>query len=142
MSTLKIDTGIQTYSLNDKCDVQFNPSDVAFIKKLYDAMAGLDAKQAEYKKGLDEIGPDDHDAMFAFMAEQDKQMRETIDGVFNVPVCDAVFGEMNVFAFTREGIPAWASMFLAIIDVCNTDQEELKGKGKATINKYLKKYHK
>ena len=142
MNTLKIETGIQEYSLNDKCTVQFNPSDVAFIKKIYDAMAYLDKKQADYKKGMDAIGPDDHEAMFAFMEEQDKQMRETIDGVFNVPICDAVFGEMNVFAFTKDGIPAWASMLLAIIDECNTDQDELKKKGKATINKYIKKYHK
>ena len=69
-------------------------------------------------------------------------MRAAIDGVFNVPICDKVFDGINVFALTSNGIPVWANLFLSIIDVCDTDQEALRGKSKATINKYVKKYHK
>ena len=142
MNTLKIDTGIQEYDLNGAVKVHFNPTDASFIQKLYDKMVEMDSKQAEYKAGMDAIAPDDGKAIFAFMKEKDADMRAAIDSVFDVPVCDALFNEMNVFAMTTDGLPVWANLFLAIIDLCDTSQVELKGKASAKVNQYLNKYQK
>lgn len=141
MNTLKIDTGLQTYSLNDNCEVEFNPTDIAFVQKLYDVFAKLDSQQNDYAKRAEEIG-DDAEKVFKFAKERDKEMRELVDSVFNVPVCDALFGDRNVFARAGNGIPVWANLLLAIIDECTVAEEALRKKSSATISKYTKKYHK
>lgn len=141
MSTLNIDTGLQTYSLNDNCEVSFNPTDINFVQKLYDVFAKLDAKQNDYAKQAEEIG-NDAEKIFTFAKESDVEMRKLVDGVFNVPVCDALFGDRNVFARAGNGIPVWANLLLAIIDECSVAEEALRKKSNATINKYTKKYHK
>ena len=37
-------TGLQTYRLNDACEVSFNPTDSGFVKRLYTAFDELKAK--------------------------------------------------------------------------------------------------
>lgn len=147
MNTLNIDLGLQTYKLNDTCEVTFNPSDVEFINKIYDAFATMDEEQKTYNNELAKLDSErDYKQILALMRQKDTEMRKTIDSVFNAPVSDALFANMNTFALTNDGIPVWANLLMAIIDVCDTDSDTMHSKANAKvqqyINKYQKKYHK
>lgn len=142
MNTLNIDTGEQTYSLNGDCEVHFNPSDASFIRKLYDTFSAMAQKQDEYTKKRETIDATKVDELFEFLAEEDKKMREAIDGVFDVPVCDKIFKDKSLYSLTTSGIPLWAGLLLAIIDECHVDIETLNKEGNKTVQKYIKKYHK
>ena len=142
MNTLKIDTGEQTFSLNGDCEVSFNPSDATFIRKLYDAFMALGSRQEEYSSKRTAIEADDVEGLLAFLATEDAEMRKIVDGVFGVPVCDAVFGDKNIYALSTAGIPLWASLMLAILDECDTSVVALNKKGSDTVQKYIKKYRK
>lgn len=142
MNTLTIDTGEQTFSLNGKVDITFNPSDANFIRTLYDAFSALGKRQEDYSKRREAIKDDDITEMLNFLDSENKEMRSIIDNVFDVPVCDAVFGSKNVYALTTDGIPLWAGLLFAILDECDTSVAQLNTKGTKTAQKYLKKYRK
>ena len=141
MNTLKIDTGLVTYKLNDVCEVSFNPTDANFIEGIYRTFADLDRKQKDYQAERESIG-DDADKLFEFMNAKDAEMRSMIDSVFNVSVCDTVFNGVSVFALNRSGMPLWASLLFAIIDECDVEAKALSKQGSETVQKYIKKYKK
>ena len=45
MKKVIIDSGVQEYSLNDKCSVFFNPADTEFADRIYTAFEELRKKQ-------------------------------------------------------------------------------------------------
>ena len=139
MKELKIDTGLQTFSLNGKAEVSFNPSDTVFIKGLYDVFSDLEKKQAEYEEESEKVS-DDPIEVFEFSNKKDKEMRAVIDGFFNMEICEPLYGSMNVYAFSNNGLPLWMEFFLAILDECNANLEDIAKKGNARVEKYIKKY--
>lgn len=140
MKTLSIDLGINEYQLAPDCIVTFNPTDTGFIKTLFDTFNKLDDLETEYKKRLGTLS--EPGEILGFFAEHDKSMREIIDSVFDVPICNSVFGDVRVSAMSANGVPVWVELFLALIDQCDTDAVGLAGKGKKYIDKYTKKYQK
>ena len=140
MKELKIETGLQTFSLNGKAEVTFNPSDPAFVKSLYDIFTSLEQKQAEYEEESSKIPDDDPIKVFEFANKKDAEMRAVINGFFNTDICEPLFGHMSVYAFSTNGLPIWMEFFLAIIDECGANMDELTKKGSAKAEKYIKKY--
>ena len=53
MRELNFDTGLVNYSINGKCEVAFNPTDSAFVEKLFNAFDVLDKKQESYKEEVE-----------------------------------------------------------------------------------------
>lgn len=139
MNTLNIDLGVQEYTLNDSCTISFNPTDASFIGRLYDAFDILAKEQEAYEAKIKELT--DAKALLEFMMQEDGKMRKTIDSVFNVPVSDAVFGEMNCFALSSGGLPVWSNLLLAVLDCCEADARQKTAQTSKTMDKYLKKYH-
>lgn len=139
MAELQFSTGIVTYSLNGKADVTFNPTDTAFVEKLYETFNALDEKQEAYKAEVENLK--DQRQIFDIARTRDAEMREMIDGVFNTPVCEAVFGHMNVYALA-DGLPVWANLLFAIIDEIDTDFSRQQKLTNTRITKYTQKYHK
>ena len=117
MKELNFDTGLVTYDLNGKCEVSFNPTDSNFVERLYSAFEELDKKQEVYKAQVEKMA--NKREIFDFARERDAEMRGIVDGVFETPVCDAVFGGMNVYA-SAGGLPAWCTLLLAIMDEIDT----------------------
>ena len=139
MKELNFDSGLVTYSLNGKCDVSFNPTDSNFVERLYSAFEELDKKQEGYKTQVEKMA--NKREIFDFARERDAEMRGIIDGVFEVPVSDAVFGGMNVYA-SAGGLPVWCNLMLAIIDQIDTRSlQERKGTS-ARIEQYTKRWKK
>lgn len=139
MKELVFDTGLVTYSLNGVCEVSFNPTDSAFVKRLFDAFDYLDNKQEAYKAEIEKMA--DKKQIFDISAERDREMREIIDGAFGVPVCDALFGSMNVYALA-DGLPVWCNLMLSVIDEIDTTFAREQKATNVRITKYSAKYHK
>lgn len=139
MKELNFDSGLVSYSLNGKCEVSFNPTDSNFVERLYAAFEELDKKQEGYKAQVEKMA--DKKEIFEFAKERDAEMRGIIDGVFEVPVSDAVFGGMNVYAIAN-GLPVWCNLMLAVMDeVDSTFAREQKATN-PRIAKYTAKYQK
>lgn len=139
MPEIKFDDGLVTYSLNGKCEVTFNPTDSAFVERLFKAFDALDEKQDAYKAeinkatGVKEI--------FEIARIRDAEMRDMIDNVFDVPVCDDLFGKMNVYALA-DGLPIWCNLMLTIMDETDTSFAREQKRTNPRIAKYTAKYHK
>ena len=102
---LSFANGVQEYTVHGvKGDViiRFNPTDGAFIQRLYNAFDTLDKKQDKYVDEVQKCG--DRVEIFNIADRRDKEMREIIDGLFEEPVCDSIFGSMDETdsAFARE----------------------------------------
>lgn len=138
MKELNFESGLVTFSLNGKAEVSFNPTDSNFISRLYSAFEELDKKQESYKKQIEEIAGKKE--IFEFARERDAEMRKIMDEVFGVPISEAVFADMNVYAMAN-GLPVWANLMLAVMDEIDTSFAQEQKQTNARISKYTKKYH-
>lgn len=139
MKELNFDSGVVTYSLNGLCEVSFNPTDSNFAERIYSAFEELDKKQDGCKAQIESMT--DKKEIFEFAKERDAEMRGIIDSVFNAPVSDAVFGEMNVYAVAN-GLPVWTNLFLAVMDEIDTTLSKEQKLTNPRISKYTAKYQK
>ncbi len=139
MKELNFETGLVSYSLNEKCEVAFNPTDSNFVERLYSAFEDLDKKQEGYRSQIEKMA--DKKQIFEFARERDAEMREIIDGVFEAPVSDAVFGGMNVYAMAG-GLPVWSNLMLAVMDEIDTAFSREQKATNPRISKYTAKYQK
>ena len=138
MKELVFDTGLVTYSLNGKCEVSFNPTDSEFVERLFNAFDSLDKRQERYRN---EIGKEpDNRKVFEISKAMNAEMRDIVDGVFGVSVCEQVFGSMNVYALAG-GLPVWCNLLLAIMDEIDTSFAREQKATNARIKKYTEKYH-
>ena len=110
-----------------------------FAQKVYDTFDSLDKKQEYYKEEVKKIAGTAK--IFDFARERDAEMRTMIDGVFGSPVCDAVFGKMNVYALA-DGLPVWCNLMLAVIDELDSSFSREQKMTNARVQKYTSKYHK
>ena len=139
MKELVFETGLVTYSLNGKCEVSFNPTDSDFVERLFNTFDTLDKRQEKYR---DRISKEpDNRKVFEISREMDAEMREIIDGVFGVSICENLFGKMNVYSYA-DGLPVWANLFLAIMDEIDTTFAREQKATNARIKKYTDKYRK
>lgn len=139
MKNLNFDSGLITYTLNEVCEVSFNPTDSNFTERLYSAFEELDKKQESYKTQVQQMT--DKREIFRFARERDAEMREIIDGVFEVPLCDTLFGSMNVYAMAN-GLPVWCNLMLAVMDEIDTAFSREQKLTNPRVAKYTAKYQK
>ena len=133
MPNLSISTGLQEYTLNEKCKIYFNPTDPNFIEKIFDVFDTLDSKTEEYRR---EIQKEENGAkLFEIARNMDAQMREMIDDVLGEDVCQQLFGNISVYA-ASDGLPLWANLLLAIFD----EMDDAFAREKKATNPRLKKY--
>lgn len=140
MKELVFDSGLVTYKINGAVEVSFNPADTAFVEKLYNAFEDLETKQDSYREEAENL-KDDGKAMFEFARQRDIEMRNILDSLFNVPVCDALFRDMSVYAIA-DGLPVWMNFLLAIIDEVDSAYTREKKAQSPRVAKYTQKYAK
>ena len=124
--------------MNGKCDISFNPTDSAFVERLFNAFDTLDKKQEAYKTEISKVG--DNREIFSIARRSDEEMREMIDGVFERPVCKDLFGGMNVYAMA-DGLPVWCNFLLTVMDEVDTTFAREQKLTNPRIQKYTAKYH-
>lgn len=135
---LSFDTGVVEYDINGAAKVRFNPTDAAFVEKLYGTFTELEAKQEEFQKRVDDIG-DDGEKMFAYADERDREMRGLIDGLLGEGTADALFPNMNCYALA-DGLPVWINLMFAIAEEVEASYSAEQKKGDPRIKGYNKKY--
>ena len=141
MRELKFSDGLEEYSLNGRVTIRFNPTDASFLEKLTALFSSLDALQEEVSPLQASIPEDDDSAVLALARDLDARMRKLLDDFFGEPVCEALFGSMNLFA-SAGGLPVWANLLLALSEEVETAlQGELTAREKR-IAKYTAKYKK
>lgn len=136
--SLTFDTGVVEYDINGAAKARFNPTDTAFVERMYRVFDDLAEKQEEYQRRVDEIG-DDGAAMFAYAAERDAEMRGEIDGLLGEGVSDALFPDMNCYALA-DGMPVWINLMFALAEEVEAAFGEEQAKGDPRVRKYSKKY--
>lgn len=139
MNTLSFETGLQTFDLNGRCTVGFNPTDSAFVEKLFSAFDTLDSRQEGYKDEVEKARGTRE--IFEVARRRDAEMREIINGVFGADVCTPLFGEMNVYALAG-GLPVWCNLMLAVMDEIDTVFAREQKAANPRIAKYTQKYRK
>ena len=139
MEDIRFDTGIVEFNLNDAIKVYFNPTDSAFVERIFDTFDELDKKQEAYKAEIDKCS--DKKEIFEIARRRDAEMREMVDGLFDKPVCSALFGGMNVYALAG-GLPVWCNLMLSVIDQIDTTFARERKLTNPRITEYTERWRK
>ena len=138
MKQLQFSDGLEEYSLNDRVTVRFNPTDASFLERLAELFSSLDALQEEVA-AAQESTPEEE--VFPLAKSLDARMRHLLDSFFGTPVCEALFGSMNLFA-SAGGLPVWANLLLALTEEVEAAMQGELSAREARIAKYTEKYKK
>lgn len=117
MAEIQFETGVVSYSFNGKVDVRFNPMDSGFLERLFSTFDALDQKREAYKVRLEKTA--DKVKVYEIIRSTDIEMRTLLDGLFDIPVCDALFGDIRVDA-SSDGCPLWVNLLLAVMGEVRT----------------------
>lgn len=139
MADIRFETGVVSFNLNDLVEVSFNPTDSAFVEKIFDTFNELDKKQDAYKAEIEKCA--DKKEIFEIARRRDAEMREMVDDLFGTPVCNALFGSMNVYALA-DGLPVWCNLMLAVIDQIDTTFSREQKRTNPRISKYTERWKK
>ena len=132
MGVLNFQTGKKTYTVNDGCEISFDPADIRFVNGLFDLFEKLEKQQGEQ--------PQNSENAFAYAAQRDRELRAQIDALFEEPVCEKIFGRTNVLS-PAGGLPVAMNFLLALIDEVDAAAEE-ETKPSAKVDAYIRKYEK
>lgn len=136
--TISFDTGVEEYLIND-VPVRFNPTDTAFVKRMWGLFEDLEKSQEGLQQRVDEISDEDPEAMFDLARERDAQMRELIDGLFGEGIADKLFPNMNCYALAG-GLPVWVNLMFAVAEEVEAAFEREQGKADPRLHQYNAKY--
>lgn len=138
MKQLQFDTGLVSYDLNGMAQVTFNPTDSAFVERLFCTFDALDQRQEAYRAEVEKAAGSRE--IFEIARKRDGEMRAMIDEALGQPVCAALFGGMNVYALA-DGLPVWCNLMLALMDEIDTSFAREQKAANPRIQKYTAKYH-
>lgn len=141
MNELNFDLGILTFKVNGNAEISFNPTNPNFVGKLHDTFLDIKNHQEEYEKEIRDIDENDKAGIFDFCVRKDREMREALDSCFDEPVCEKIFGDLNVYAFAN-GMPVWANFVLALFDVIEKHGQKEEKQMNDAVKRYLAKYQK
>lgn len=134
--SIQLDLGIVTYRLNDAVEISFNPTDAAYVERIYNTFEELDKKQEAYRA---EAQKAEKREVFQLARRRDAEMREMVDAALGAEVCGPLFGGMNIYAMSG-GLPLWANLLLAIMDEIDTTFAREQKLTNPRIRKYSEKY--
>lgn len=132
MGVLNFQTSRKTYTVNDSCEISFDPADINFVNRLFDLMEKMEKIRGEESQDVENV--------FKIAAQKDKEMRAEIDAVFGEPICEKVFGTTNVLS-PAGGLPLCMNFLLAVIDEVDA-ASEAETKPSARVDAYMQKYQK
>lgn len=133
---ISFETGEKTFSLNEKCEVTFNPMDLAFLNKLYVAAEEMDKRNDAFRVTAEKL---EGAEVFNLARDCDKEMRGIIDELFGKPICADLFPSGYVMAI-GDGFPVWSNLLYAVIDKMDGSLSVEKEIAQKRIRKYTAKY--
>ena len=132
--------GVREYTVhgvNGDAVIRFNPTDGEFVQRLYHAFEVLDKKQDAYTEEIRKCG--DRVKIFEIARKRSDEMREIIDGIFEEPICEKVFGRMNLYALS-DGLHVWTNFLLALMDETDSAFAREQKATNPRLKKYTEKY--
>ena len=142
MSKLKFDDGIKSYDVNGVLDaLRFNPTDEAFLKRLFTSLKNLDEIQDIYKTKLDAIDDGDIDGILAIGDALSEDMRKEIDKAFGYEVPVEIWNGQSLYAMSN-GMPIWCHFLLMVMDECYDAQGREQKAVSPALARIKKKYKK
>ena len=132
--------GVREYTVhgvNGDAVIRFNPTDGEFVQRLYHAFEVLDKKQDAYNEEIRKCG--DRVKIFEIARKRSDEMREIIDGIFEEPICEKVFGRMNLYALS-DGLHVWTNFLLALMDETDSAFAREQKDTNPRLKKYTEKY--
>ena len=157
MKELTFATGLVKYKVNGGAEIEFNPTDTEFSRRVLDIFRDLAEKQDKYREALiadDDIDidkamddpdaakrvSDQADAILSAIKNMDREMRASIDEAFGKPgTADAVFGGASLYAYA-DGLPLWTNFLMAVIDEMPASAEAQAKLTDPRLRKYAGKY--
>ena len=111
MKNISLETGKVEYLLGGKVSVRFNPTDLNYMERVYAAFDELSRIQTRFQTDLEAL--EEEKEIFALAKETDGKIREVLNALFEKEVCEPLFGNMNLFAYSG-GMPVWVNLMLAL----------------------------
>lgn len=141
MAELNIAAGLVKYTIKAKgtVDVNFSPVDYDFVERLYNTFDKLDKQQDAYKSEIE--AAQGSKKIFEIARKKSDEMKAMIDDLFQQPVCEPLFGTMNVYSLA-DGLPIWCNLLLALIDEVDANTTDIDKQTNPRIQKYMAKYEK
>lgn len=139
MPAINFSDGLVTFSINGVVELRLNPTDAAFVERLYNTFDALDRKQDEYKAAIERASGNRE--IFDIARKLDGEMRGMIDEALGAQVCAPLFGTMNVYALA-DGLPVWANLMLSIMDEVDAAFSKEQKATNPRLTKYSAKWHK
>ena len=137
MKQLNFETGLQTYSLNDSCEVSFSPTDSFFAEKLFSVFNSLSHKNDEYEAQAQKAAGSKE--VFEIARKRDAEMREMVNSIFEKDVCSLLFPNQCVYSMGG-GLPAWCNLLLAVMDEMDVSIIAEQKQTNPRVQKYTAKY--
>ena len=133
---ISFDSGIKEFDVNGKVTVCFNPTDLAFIEKVYDLLERMDKRNEKFTA---EVNESDGRELFEISHRFDNEAREELNSLFGDDVCTPLFGKMALNTIA-DGLPVWANFIFAVIDLFDESIKAERSKTNPRIQKYTEKY--
>ncbi|MBQ0067676.1 MAG: hypothetical protein KBS60_05810 [Phascolarctobacterium sp.] len=141
MNTISFDLGIKEYQIG-AFTAHFNPTDMNFIERVFDAFEKLDNLQVKYSTELTENKDKmQGNELFDLTKRMNIDMRTVLDNLFGEGFSMDVFNTLHVYAMA-DGLPAWSNLMLAIVDELDESFVSEKKKTNPRIQQYISKYTK
>lgn len=137
MTDLNINTGVEEYVINGKVKVYLNPTDPAFVSRLYNRFSELEERDKAWRDNLSKL--EGAEVLNAW-EEGDQLFRAAIDDVLGEGTCKGVCGSVSVLAMA-DGSPIWMNILLGLIDVIDSGVAREEKAKNPKLQKYLSKYH-
>ena len=137
MTNLIIETGVKEYSLNDEVTIKFNPTDMAFVKRFYDQIKGLEEKVDGYEEAFKKAA--NTEDIFKLTEQSEEDVRAALNSLFNVDIVTPLIGAASVFSYAG-GSPVWWNICTALTDLIEKETREEQKKSRVKISKYTAKY--
>lgn len=139
MPNLSVNTGIEEYTLNNAVTIRLNPTDPAFVKRLFGRFSELEAKDKAWREKIRDLSKPEE--VMAAYDEGEALFRGAVDDLLGAGTCEKLCGSTSVLAMA-EGAPIWMNVMLAIIDAMDSAIAREQKATNPKLEKYLKKYHK
>ena len=118
MEKFNFDTGMKEFEINDAVTVSFNPTDPETIKKKSSTslILWMQSRLLTRQKSRDAAK---RKRSLTSPAAATRKCVRCWTVFFGKPICEPLFGTMNVYALA-DGLPVWCNLMLAIIDQIDT----------------------
>lgn len=134
MSNLSFNEGYKEFTINgdESRKIRINTSDLNLMKRIVDLKNGIKEKEKMYKGLSASTNPENVEKIAEELLIIEQEVRKEVDEVFNAPICDTVFGNLNCMS-PAGGVPiVWGFLNALIPEIEKTLKSEKKKMEKYT----------